>query len=174
MAPIFVITGIMAAGKSTVAEALALRLPRAAHVRGDAFRRMIVSGRAEMSPPLSADASAQLQLRQQLAVTVAETYAAAGIAAILQDLYLGSDFERVLSSISHRPLFAVVLAPRPDVVARREAERAKSGYDGWTVKEFDSELRRSAPRGLWLDTSELSVEQTVDEILARREQASID
>lgn len=35
----------MASGESTVAQALAERLPRAAHVRGDLFRRMIVTPR---------------------------------------------------------------------------------------------------------------------------------
>ncbi|MFE4593275.1 hypothetical protein [Streptomyces laurentii] len=38
---VVLITGVMAAGKSTVAELLARRLPRAAHVRGDLFRRMM-------------------------------------------------------------------------------------------------------------------------------------
>ncbi|MEV7239508.1 AAA family ATPase, partial [Streptomyces sp. NPDC051020] len=47
---VVLITGVMAAGKSTVAQALAERLPRAVHVRGDVFRRMVVSGRAEMVP----------------------------------------------------------------------------------------------------------------------------
>ncbi|MDQ0761187.1 putative kinase [Streptomyces canus] len=47
MRGVVLVTGVMAAGKSTVAQALAERLPRAAHVRGDVFRRMIVSGRAE-------------------------------------------------------------------------------------------------------------------------------
>ncbi|MGH3984613.1 MAG: adenylyl-sulfate kinase [Pseudonocardiaceae bacterium] len=55
---IIVITGLMASGKSTVAQALAQRLPLAAHVRGDAFRWMIVSGRAELTPPLTAAARA--------------------------------------------------------------------------------------------------------------------
>ena len=41
---VVLITGIMGAGKSSVAQALAERLPKAAHVRGDAFRRFIVSG----------------------------------------------------------------------------------------------------------------------------------
>jgi adenylylsulfate kinase-like enzyme len=45
---VVLITGVMAAGKSTVAELMAGRLPRAAHVRGDVFRRMIVSGREEL------------------------------------------------------------------------------------------------------------------------------
>lgn len=49
-AAVYLITGIQAAGKSTVAQALAERLPRSAHVRGDTFRRFIIGGRAEMSP----------------------------------------------------------------------------------------------------------------------------
>lgn len=45
MPGVVLVTGVMASGKSTVAQALAERLPRAAHVRGDLFRRMIVSPR---------------------------------------------------------------------------------------------------------------------------------
>ena len=50
MARVIVVVGIMAAGKSTVAEALARRFDRAVHLRGDVFRRMIVSGRAPITP----------------------------------------------------------------------------------------------------------------------------
>jgi len=57
------ITGVMAAGKSTVAQALAERLPRAAHVRGDVFRWMIVSGREEYQPGAGGEALTQLRLR---------------------------------------------------------------------------------------------------------------
>jgi dephospho-CoA kinase len=46
---IIAVTGAMAAGKSTVAQLIAERLPRAVHVRGDVFRRMIVSGRFEIA-----------------------------------------------------------------------------------------------------------------------------
>lgn len=46
---VFLLTGNMASGKSTVAQLLAERLPRAAHVRGDAFRRMIVTGRPSLA-----------------------------------------------------------------------------------------------------------------------------
>ena len=45
---LFVITGAMAAGKTTVAKALAQRFPRSAVVGGDVFRRMIVKGAAAM------------------------------------------------------------------------------------------------------------------------------
>ena len=43
---LILITGIMAAGKSTVAQHLAERLPNSVHLRGDVFRRMMVNGRA--------------------------------------------------------------------------------------------------------------------------------
>jgi adenylylsulfate kinase-like enzyme len=42
---VIVVTGIQAAGKSTIAQALAERLDRPVRLRGDLFRRMIVSGR---------------------------------------------------------------------------------------------------------------------------------
>ncbi|MFF9867805.1 hypothetical protein ACF1G0_20660 [Streptomyces sp. NPDC013953] len=55
----------MAAGRSAVALAPAERLPRAAHVRGDAFRRMIVPGRAELLPEPGDEALAQLLPRHR-------------------------------------------------------------------------------------------------------------
>ncbi|MCZ0975430.1 adenylyl-sulfate kinase [Streptomyces albulus] len=54
---IVVITGIQAAGKSTVAQALAERLPRAVHLRGDGFRRNIVRGQVGMTPDAGPEAS---------------------------------------------------------------------------------------------------------------------
>jgi adenylylsulfate kinase-like enzyme len=42
---VFLVTGIQAAGKSTVAQALAEKFERSVHVRGDLFRRMMVNGR---------------------------------------------------------------------------------------------------------------------------------
>lgn len=162
-----VITGLMAAGKSTVAQALAGRLPSAAHVRGDAFRRMIVSGRAEMNPPLSAAGQAQLHLRHHLAALVADGYAEAGLTAVVQDLYLGEDLPRFLALLDHEPVYLVVYAPRPKVIAQRERDRAKTGYGDWSIPDFDTLLRRQTPPpGLWIDNSELGIEETVGAILS--------
>ncbi|MFD9910748.1 AAA family ATPase [Streptomyces sp. NPDC059063] len=171
---VIVITGIMAAGKSTVAQALAERLPRAAHVRGDVFRRMIVSGREEYEPGAGGEAEAQLHLRYALSAATAEAYAEAGFTAVVQDVILGEELKRYVDLVDARPLYVVVLAPSPDAVAAREAARGKTGYGEWTVEALDEGLRTSTPRiGLWLDSSELTVDQTVDAILARLDEAGV-
>lgn len=172
---VVLVTGVMAAGKSTVAQALAERLPRAAHVRGDAFRRMIVSGRAEMLPEPGEEALAQLRLRHRLAAAAADTYAADGFTAVVQDVVLGEHLPAFTRLVRTRPLYVVVLAPHAGAVAAREAGRGKTGYGGgWTPEGLDRVLREETPRtGLWLDTSELTVEATVEAILARRDRARI-
>ena len=99
---ILLITGIMA-GKSTVAQALAQRLPRSVHLRGDLFRRLIVSGRADMMPDPSPEALRQLELRYELAATVACRYAAAGFKVLYQDIVLGPHLANVASALRGRP-----------------------------------------------------------------------
>ncbi|AYF76723.1 phosphotransferase [Nocardia yunnanensis] len=169
-APVYLITGIQAAGKSTVAQALAERLPRSAHIRGDTFRRFVVSGREEMSPNPSPEALAQLRLRHRLAAQTADTYAAEGFTAIIQDVVLGDMLPYLISQIQTNPLYVIVLAPTPESVAQREAARAKSAYGTFTVADLDTGLRKITPRlGLWLDSSNLTVNETVDEILSRAE-----
>jgi chloramphenicol 3-O-phosphotransferase len=162
---VVVITGIMAAGKSTVAQALAERLPRAAHVRGDVFRRMVVSGRADMAPGPEEEAVAQLRLRHRATAAVADLYAGAGFTAVVQDVLLGEHLDELLALVRTRPRHLVVLAPSPAAVAAREAGRAKTGYGAWTVEDLDRGLRAMPRRGLWLDTSDQTPAETVDAIL---------
>lgn len=172
---LILITGIMAAGKSTVAQHLAERLPRSVHLRGDLFRRMIVNGRAEMGFELSPDAREQLSLRYRIAATVAQHYLAAGFSVVYQDIILGDDLREVVAALRSRSLHLVVLCPTSQTVAAREAMRHKTGYGDLSVDAFDHVLRAATPRlGLWLDSSDLTVEETVDRILANLELARID
>jgi predicted kinase len=123
------ITGISAAGKSTVAQLLAETLPRAAHVRGDVFRRFVVSGRAEMSPDASEEALDQLWLRYRLSARAGDEYVAAGFTAVVQDIVIGESLPRYLALVRSRPLRVVMLDPSSEVVALREAGRGKTAYD---------------------------------------------
>jgi predicted kinase len=172
---IILITGIMASGKSTVAQRLAERLPRSVHLRGDLFRRMIVGGRVDMGPSPSDAAFTQLRLRYELSATVADRYCAAGFTVVYQDVIIGPMLQEVVDHLKeNRPLYIVVLCPSPDVVAQREANRGKVGYSGWSPHDLDRELRANTPRlGLWLDTSNLTVDETVAALLTRLEEAAV-
>jgi chloramphenicol 3-O-phosphotransferase len=164
---IILITGIQAAGKSTVAQLLAERLPRSVHVRGDLFRRMVVNGRADMTPDPSPEALRQLELRYRLAAATADAYFEAGFTVVVQDVILGDHLARMAEMIRSRPLHIVVLAPSPEAVAAREAGRGKNAYRDWEIRQLDQVLRDGTPRlGLWLDTSHQSPAETVDQLLA--------
>jgi predicted kinase len=164
---IILITGSMASGKSSVAQALAERLPTSVHLRGDLFRRMIVNGRAEMSIPLSTEAQRQLQLRYDLAAETAKRYAQAGWTVIYQDIMLGPALTTVTTLLRPFVPAVVVLCPRAEVLAARDQARSKQGYpDRAAVEALDRALRTETPRvGYWLDNSDLTVAETVDAIV---------
>lgn len=179
--PVILITGIMASGKSTVAQALAEQLPRSVHLRGDVFRRFIVNGQAEMTgESLSDEAINQLRLRQELSAEAAGRYVEAGFTVVMQDIYLGDDLLAMVNRLAPKPVHVVVLCPSAESVSRRDSarkdERGKIAYQpgGLTPMSMDRILREGTPRiGLWLDTSELTAEQTVTEIMARLGEAKV-
>ncbi len=172
---IVLITGVMAAGKSTVAQGLAESLPRSVHLRGDVFRRMIVRGRADITPDLAPDARTQLDLRYGLAVSAARQYVQAGFTVVYQDVLLEEDLTRAVRGFSDLPLYVVVLCPPPAVVAAREAQRGKRGYGGgWTVPDLDASLRRSPRVGWWVDTGALTPRETVEAILRHLPDARVE
>jgi cytidylate kinase len=162
--PVVLITGISAAGKSTVADLLARRFDRGVHIRGDAFRRMITSGRHDMTTEPTDEARTQLRLRYALGASTADAYHAAGFAVVVQDVIFGSQLSDYVASINARPLVVVVLAPSAQAVAERERLRAKTAYrDRPSIVDLDRALRlETPPIGLWLDTSTQQPNETVE------------
>lgn len=165
-ARIILITGNMASGKSSVAQALAEQLPKSVHLRGDIFRRMIVSGRAEMSADLSTEAVAQLHLRYRLAQEVAKRYFDAGFTVVYQDIVIGETLAETQEAFRGYPLAIIVLCPDVETIAARDRARAKTGYASRDeIDFFDRVLRKETPHlGYWLDNSHLTVAETVDDI----------
>jgi chloramphenicol 3-O-phosphotransferase len=171
---VIVITGAMAAGKSTVADLLAIRLPKSVHIHGDMFRRMVVNGRADMTPNPSSDAIAQLNLRYDLAALTADRFAEAGFDVIVQDVILGKDLADFVKRVDSPERYLVVLSPRVSVLEWREEQRIKEGYVHFSPEALDDVLRREAAQlGYWLDSSTQTPEETVDDILANLERAAV-
>lgn len=173
---VFLITGISAAGKSTVGQLLAERMDPSVHVKGDVYRRMIVNGRRHMRLRPDPEAIRQLELRYSLGAATADRYFEVGFNVVVQDIAMGSSLQFYVDAIASRPLHVVVLVPGVELVQAREAARPKTAYhpDGPTPADLDTFLRENTPHiGLWLDSSDLTPEQTVDEILSRLDEARV-
>ncbi len=168
------ITGAMAAGKSTVAELLARRLPRSVHIRGDAFRTMIVNGRADMTPTRHPTLTAQLHRRYDLTALTADRYAEVGFDAIVQDVIIGSELAEFVKRIGSPDRYLVVLSPSVSVIEWREEQRAKAGYVHFSPGALDDVLRRETDKiGYWLDSSAQTPDESADDILANLDKAVV-
>jgi predicted kinase len=169
------ISGVPGAGKTTVARRLAGRFPRSAHIEGDLIGHgLIVNGLVPPQGPPADEAHAQLRLRRRNICLLADSFAAAGFVPVIDDVVISpSALDLYRAHLGTRPLALVQLAPSVDVVQRRDARRGKQVFELWG--HLDAELRAHMPRiGLWLDTSTLSVDETVDTIEASLDAAIID
>lgn len=137
---------------------------------------MVVSGRVQMRPGAPPEAERQLDLRYRLGAKTADAFFEAGFTVVVQDIVMGPALSTYVERITSRPLHVVVLVPRSDVVAAREAARPKSAYqsDGPTIGALDAYIRAETPMiGLWLDNSDQTPDETVDEILTRLDEARV-
>jgi chloramphenicol 3-O-phosphotransferase len=124
MPRVVLVTGLQAAGKSTVGPLLAARLgPPAVSFDGDVLFTGVVSGRAEMTAEPSVGALRQLQLRYDGSVLLAQQYADAGFDFVCHDIILGSYVEDWMSRLERVDRHLVVLNPSYDVLAERELGR---------------------------------------------------
>ena len=132
------------------------------------FRRMISSGREEMSAAPSEEAVRQLHLRYCLTAEAAKTYFDGGFSVVVQDNYYGEALPRMLRLLQGYPVEAVVLCPSLAAVKEREEKRAKTGYTGFSPEAlYDAFLAETLRVGFWLDNTSLSPAQAADAILRR-------
>ena len=162
------VTGAPGAGKSTVSRLLAQRLSRSALVDAYFVSTMVVSGYVWPLGEPADEAARQVRLLNTNLCALASNFIDAGFTPVL-DLVV-PDAEHLNAfrvALASRRLLLVVLDPGADTCRRRNQFRAPEEqffFDGYEA------LRASMRAGFgdlgwWFDTSDLSVEQTIDQIL---------
>lgn len=173
---IFLVTGAQAAGKSTVGRLLAERFDRGAFVEGDLMWKLVVSGRDDMTPNPSDEAVRQLILRYRHGAMLADSLFENGFAAVHSDIVMGHGLPRYAELVRNRPLYVVMLYPSVEAVAERERGRGSTAYREWiaegktledAVTAFYSDIDATQRMGLWVDSTDQTPDETVDEIMAR-------
>ncbi len=166
---LFVISGVSAAGKSTVARLLAERFERGVCVPGDDIRAMMVSGRVDMRPDAGAEALRQLALRYAGALSVADVFLNGGFDVVVEDVIIGPILREFLGLVPVPEFHLVFLDPDAAAIERRGRERGRDAYGPgrWSVGGLQALLREETDRiGLWLDTTGQSAQETVQAILS--------
>ncbi|MGW2231898.1 AAA family ATPase [Streptomyces formicae] len=157
-----IITGVPAAGKSTVSHLVSLSHPRAARIDGDVLSYMVTSGRAGpvSSPGPEADRQARLCARNICAL--AGNFADEGFVPVVDTVVPDREtLDFFVAELRPRPVLLVVLAPPLDVCHRRDAargERARVGIDLGPLRR--TMLDELGDSGWWLDNADLTAEET--------------
>ncbi|MEE1757476.1 AAA family ATPase [Streptomyces sp. SP18CS02] len=164
-AGVVLLSGIPGSGKSTVAAALAARLPAAAHIEVDGLQDLIVSGGRLPTLAHDAEADRQIFLRARNACLLADSFVSAGFLPVIDDVVVRrSHLAFYRETLGSKPLHVVFLAPGPRVAWQRNLARAKTLTTDWAP--LDEAMRTElAGDGVWIDNAQRTVAGTVDAIL---------
>ncbi len=97
---------------------------------------------------------------------LARSFFAAGFTAVLDDIVVGSRIDDLRKDLAGMGFMFVMLTPNIASVRDRERQRGTVLWRDW--EWLTEEVLAAAPdMGLWLDTSDQSADETVDEIMRR-------
>jgi hypothetical protein len=170
--PVVVLTGQLAAGKSTVARAVLDRFPLGYLVDVDAVREQVTSG---LAGPLgwTEETSRQFGLAVEGAAALAAVYQPAGFAVAVEGAVDPVQVDLALEAVGLLGRrVGVVLHPRLEVALERNRTRSTKTFDtsvlDAVMASIDADLSASPPPPGWtvLDTSDEDPATTTERVLA--------
>ena len=176
---LWLISGVPGSGKSTVADALARKYPKGVHLPMDDLRQLVRTG---LASPLewNQDTALQFAIARRNAARLAADYLASGFTVVIDDVVREADMPQFLPYLEGIAPRKILLSPSIFVVHRRNAQRTNKTFDTKILEPVATRLHGTLIAGCpaeagWftLDTSTLSVPDSIDVILKRFERVSV-
>ena len=167
---ILFITGMAGAGKSTVGRLLARHFPKCLLIQVDELREKVVKGYARPDGGVfTEEAMQQFQMARSTATYMARLYASQGVDVVIDDACAPANFVEHYAALFEMPaVHRVLLYPKAPVVIERIKQRGGPLEHIKYVPIVYAYLDAMSKDGwIVLDSSEWTVEQTVNEILSR-------
>jgi tRNA uridine 5-carbamoylmethylation protein Kti12 len=170
---IFLISGVPGSGKSSVSRELMNRFNRGVHIPVDDLREMVVSGIAHPVPVWTEETGRQFVLARASAIKVATIYNEAGFAVVIDDVISSENLHKdYIPNFGNLKPYPILLLPSKEVNLQRNATRENKNFDTTILEQVIGYLYEELSQmdhadWLVIDSSDLTLEQTVDLILAR-------
>lgn len=166
---IIFITGMAGAGKSTVGRLVARHFPKCLFIQVDELREKMVKGYVRPEGGVfTKEAIQQFQMARSTAIYMARLYANQGVDVVIDDACAPSNFVEQYAALFEIPeVHRVLLYPKAPVVIERIKQRGGPLEHITYVPVVYAYLDSMSKDGwIVLDSSEWTIEQTVNEVLS--------
>ncbi len=157
MPQLILISGSINSGKSTTSRLLVERLPRAAHVQGDALRHFVTWLPLEEAVPITL----------QNIIAVAGNFLSAGFDVVVDYPLYRPDYEKLCEVLSEATsaIYAFILSPPLEVAQCQRGDRVLSLNEVERIAFHYSANLHDLGFGIWIDNSEQTPQETAEVIL---------
>lgn len=171
MNKIVFITGAPASGKSTISRLVAEHFEKSLHIMVDQLREMMVNGIEMPDKGWTDEATRQFQRARSTAIYMSKLYASEGVDVVIDDVSVPEIFADQYKELFSDPaVYKILLLPTSSAIIERIKKR-KGPFDEFLINVVPwlYSYLEPMPKDDWivLDTSNWSIEQTLDEVMKR-------